>query len=345
MERSKIMTNNGINRMMLNILSSRLNEINDAHHMLLDALSDSLTDKKGSKRKVLAIFLTGSFGRNLATANSDLDLTLITKPSKYDYLTNTKISHQEIIHEDSTNEKLFDILPQVLNLTATDINPKNGLIMPIKTDQIKLTHLDAHIVSIQDYYKQLCQMDPNAFDMYYRGPDWINFKNTPKWIHQDQPANLIAELQAMPLKYKSTLNLSHMLAAMLGISGHLKPKNLKMVDTVKYFTNLAIDIVKFNYPDCKLPQLQLKHKDTPNYYHLFKEKATIVNVKYNAEEFMQAWIDEQERTLQDAQCDLNECINVLKQLQNIVNSDKELSNKQQKAQNIMTNIFLEYMNQ
>lgn len=230
---------------------------NEIYRMLIDSLSDCLIDKKGIKRKVLAVFLTGSFARNSATPASDLDLALIVRPSKYDYLTSTKISHQEVIHyKDGSNNELFEALPQALDLAATKIKLiRSGLFVPIQMNHISLRQLDIRIISVPDYYKQLRNMNPNIFDMYHRGPVWINFKNNPNWFDRDQSINLIAKLQSMPTKYKNVLNLPHLLAAILGISSHLKPQSLKMVDTVKSLTSLAISIVRLSYSNCELPKL------------------------------------------------------------------------------------------
>ncbi|TDN28604.1 hypothetical protein CEE75_12730 [Lactobacillus crispatus] len=63
----------------------------------------------------------------------------------------------------------------------------------------------------------------------------------------------------------------------------------------------------------------------------------------NPPESLEVFIDENKSAITDAQSELNECISALKQLQDIVNSDKDRLYKQQKAQNILTNIFLEYM--
>ena len=281
---------------------------NEVGRELIDSLPEYLTDKTNHKRKVLAVYLTGSFARQMATKDSDLDLALIVKPSKYDYLTAAKLDHQKVFARNEDNEILFDDLENLFNLNT------------------KLHHLDVRFISVPSFYEQLCKMDPNIFDIFSHGAHWFNAHSKTKWIYQDEFTNLVAKLQHMPLKYKNILNLPHFLSALLGISNNVQrrltknPNNdLKMVDTIKYFAKFTQGLMKSNYPNVQLPELTFSIEEL-NYYHLHHDTST-----------------------NSAISEINDCIAFFKECQQVISDDKELPIKQQKAQNVLTGICLEAM--
>ena len=94
---------------------------------------------------------------------------------------------------------------------------------------------------------------------------------------------------------------------------------LKMVDTIKYFVNQTKDLVENNVANVKSFEIKWLHNE-PNYYHLAK------SIKLN-----------NDQVYQDGKFELGQAINYL---DNAVIKDLSLIEKQRKAQNIVTNIFL-----
>lgn len=285
-------------------------------------LNVQLTDSNGGKRKIIALYLGGSFGRHLSTESSDLDLILVVKPTNYDYLTEAKINCQKIYSRGHTVVKSLDMLPND-NTELFDMLPDLSDLVKQQLNGQTLTHIDIKLVSMPNFYKQLLRMTPDFYDLYQRGAIWTNNK-----LSQNESENLVAKLEAIPNEYKSVLNLNTYTRSLLGISNsvlHHMDTQLKMVDTIKYFVNQTKDLVENNVANVKSFEIKWLHNE-PNYYHLAK------SIKLNSDQ-----------VYQDGKFELGQAINYLVVLHDAVIKDLSLTEKQRKVQNIVTNIFLSNM--
>lgn len=329
--------------------------MNKFFHDLLAMLAPNLTDQNGSRRKVYAVYLAGSFARHLATPDSDLDLTLIVKPSKYDYLTNAKFDKQIIFEKDEANKSFFESLPEKLKLTATVLDNYGYAPTLKEADSIRLTELDIRIVSAPSFYKQLMNMSPNAADLLLGKVLYLNVKRKQSLFCAALPSqsNLVAQLSHLNRTDKASLNLPKYLAALIGITSHAIKliekdplKHLKLADTVNYFANLTTDLLKALYPALNTPVFHSRHLTFPSYYHVMVSQlrsSVIVTTPERAKKIH----DMAEATLADltelSLRDLREELAFFKEAQSFVKRDSELVRRQAKAQNKLTNIFLNAM--
>lgn len=200
---------------------------------------------------------------------------------------------------------IFDQTKQIAQL-LTDLNLVNTK---------HLSKIDIRIISVQSFYKQLLQMSPDIFDMVYQKSIWLN---------QDLDYNVVKELEQVPDNIKSKINLSHYLDALLGIfnniSHHLD-KNTKMLDTIKYFTVQASKLILPNKKQSTTAWYQDLYMHTePNYYHTHQIAQASTELLTTA--------------------DLLKTRNQLEYLRDKINQDSNLKEKQQIAQALITNIFV-----
>lgn len=83
----------------------------------LDTQKDYLTAKNGHTRRVLGIYLSGSFGRKMSRSESDLDLIVLLKEDKYDWLTSANLQGQVKLRD----QDLLADIAQELHLPYTPL--------------------------------------------------------------------------------------------------------------------------------------------------------------------------------------------------------------------------------
>lgn len=188
------------------------------YHQLITELAPHLQDGMQHQRRVLAIYLSGSASRNMQNANSDLDLVILVKESKYDLLTNTKLIKQIKF----TNQT---ILQAICKQAGLKLSPKSA---------------DLKIIDLRYFYREISKMNPNIIDMVNHGPLYVRKIAKPDWIKQNKPNNLIADLKQ--IDYFS-LNQSTYLSAVLGMGNNMLKRLdnnhiIKEVDLINYFIKL-----------------------------------------------------------------------------------------------------------
>lgn len=188
------------------------------YHQLITELMPHLQDGMQHQRRVLAIYLSGSTSRNMQNANSDLDLVILVKESKYDLLTNTKLIKQIKF----TNQT---ILQAICKQSGLKLSPESA---------------DLKIINLRYFYREISKMNPNIIDMINHGPLYVRKTTKPDWIKQNKPNNLIANLKQ--IDYFSLNQLAY-LGAVLGMANsmlkHLDNDHMiKEVDLINYFIKL-----------------------------------------------------------------------------------------------------------
>lgn len=188
------------------------------YHQLINELTPHLQDGMQHQRRVLAVYLSGSASRNMQNANSDLDLVVLVKESKYDLLTNAKLVKQIKF----TNQT---ILQAICKQVGLKLSPKSA---------------DLKIIDLRYFYREISKMNPNIIDMVNRGPLYVRKTTKPDWIKQNKPSNLIANLKQ--IDYFSLNQLAY-LGALLGMANnmlkHLDNNHMiKEVDLINYFIKL-----------------------------------------------------------------------------------------------------------
>ena len=188
------------------------------YHQLITELAPHLQDGMQHQRRVLAVYLSGSASRNMQNANSDLDLVILVKESKYDLLTNTKLIKQIKF----TNQT---ILQAICKQTGLKLSPKSA---------------DLKIIDLRYFYREISKMNPNIIDMVNHGPLYVRKTTKPDWIKQNKPSNLITDLKQ--IDYFSLNQLAY-LGAILGMANnmlkHLDNDHMvKEVDLINYFIKL-----------------------------------------------------------------------------------------------------------
>ena len=188
------------------------------YHQLITELTPYLQDGMQHQRRVLAVYLSGSASRNMQNANSDLDLVILVKESRYDLLTNAKLVKQIKF----TNQT---ILQAICKQTGLKLSPKSA---------------DLKIINLRYFYREISKMNPNIIDMVNHGPLYIRKITKPDWIKQNKPNNLIANLKQ--IDYFSLNQLAY-LGAVLGMANnmlkHLDNDHMvKEVDLINYFIKL-----------------------------------------------------------------------------------------------------------
>ena len=188
------------------------------YHQLITELTPHLQDGMQHQRRVLAVYLSGSASRNMQNANSDLDLVILVKESKYDLLTNTKLVKQ-IKFTDQT------ILQAICKQAELKLSPESA---------------DLKIIDLRYFYREISKMNPNIIDMVNRGPLYARKTTKPDWIKQNKPSNLITDLKQ--IDYFSLNQLAY-LGAILGMANNMlkhldNGHMIKEVDLINYFINL-----------------------------------------------------------------------------------------------------------
>lgn len=188
------------------------------YHQLITELTPHLQDSMPHQRRVLAMYLSGSASRNMQNANSDLDLVILVKESKYDLLTNTKLIKQIKF----TNQT---ILQAICKQVGLKLSPKSA---------------DLKIIDLRYFYREISKMNPNIIDMINHGPLYVRKTTKPDWIKQNKPNNLIANLKQ--IDYFSLNQLAY-LGAVLGMANNMlkhldNDHMIKEVDLINYFIKL-----------------------------------------------------------------------------------------------------------
>lgn len=188
------------------------------YHQLINELTPHLQDGMQHQRRVLAIYLSGSASRNMQNANSDLDLVVLVKESKYDLLTNAKLVKQ-IKFTDQT------ILQAICKQAGIKLSPESA---------------DLKIINLRYFYREISKMNPNIIDMVNRGPLYVRKTTKPDWIKQNKPSNLIAD--SKQIDYFSLNQLAY-LGAVLGMANNMlkhldNDHMIKEVDLINYFIKL-----------------------------------------------------------------------------------------------------------
>ena len=174
-----------------------------------------LQDGMQHQRRVLAIYLSGSTSRNMQNANSDLDLIILVKESKYDLLTNAKLVKQIKFNNQT-------ILQAICKRSGLKLSPESA---------------DLKIIDLRYFYREISKMNPNIIDMVNRGPLYVRKTTKSDWI---KPNNLIANLKQ--IDYFSLNQLAY-LGAVLGMANNMlkhldNDHMIKEVDLINYFINL-----------------------------------------------------------------------------------------------------------
>lgn len=188
------------------------------YHQLITELAPHLQDGLQHQRRILAIYLTGSASRNMQSTNSDLDLVILVKESKYDLLTNAKLVKQIKFNNQT-------ILQAICKQAGLKLSPKSA---------------DLKIIDLRYFYHEISKMNPNIIDMINRGPLYARKITKPDWIKQSKPNNLIVNLKRIDY---FNLNQLAYLSAVLGMANnvlkHLDNDHMiKEVDLINYFIKL-----------------------------------------------------------------------------------------------------------
>ena len=188
------------------------------YHQLITELAPHLQDGMQHQRRVLAIYLSGSASRNMQNANSDLDLVVLVKESKYDLLTNVKLVKQIKF----TNQT---ILRAICKQSGLKLSPESA---------------DLKIINLRYFYREISKMNPNIIDMINHGPLYVRKATKPDWIKQNKPNNLIADLKQIDY---FNLNQLAYLGAVLGMANNMlkhldNDHMIKEVDLINYFIKL-----------------------------------------------------------------------------------------------------------
>ena len=188
------------------------------YHQLITELKPHLQDGMQHQRRVLAVYLSGSASRNMQNANSDLDLVILVKESKYDLLTNTKLIKQIKF----TNQT---ILQAICKQAGLNLLPESA---------------DLKIIDLRYFYREISKMNPNIIDMVNHGPLYVRKITKLDWIKQNKPNNLIADLKQ--IDYFSLNQLAY-LGAVLGMANNMlkhldNDHMIKEVDLINYFIKL-----------------------------------------------------------------------------------------------------------
>lgn len=188
------------------------------YHQLITELMPYLQDGMQHQRRVLAIYLSGSASRNMQNANSDLDLIILVKESKYDLLTNAKLVKQIKF----TNQTL---LQAICKQAGLKLSPESA---------------DLKIIDLRYFYREISKMNPNIIDMVNHGPLYVRKITKPDWIKQNKPNNLIANLKQ--INYFNLNQLAY-LGAVLGMANNMlkhmdNDHMIKEVDLINYFIKL-----------------------------------------------------------------------------------------------------------
>lgn len=188
------------------------------YHQLIIELTPYLQDDLQHQRRVLAIYSTGSASRNMQNANSDLDLVILVKESKYDLLTNAKLVKQIKFNNQA-------ILQAICKQAGLKLSPKSA---------------DLKIIDLRYFYREISKMNPNIIDMINHGPLYVRKITKPDWIKQNKPNNLIAGLKQIDC---FSLNQLAYLSAVLGMANKMLERlnndhMVKEVDLINYFIKL-----------------------------------------------------------------------------------------------------------
>ena len=188
------------------------------YHQLITELMPHLQDGMQHQRRVLAVYLSGSTSRNMQNANSDLDLIILVKESKYDLLTNAKLVKQIKF----TNQT---ILQEICKQSGLKLSPESA---------------DLKIIDLRYFYREISKMNPNIIDMVNRGPLYVRKTIKPDWIKQNKPSNLIVNLKQIDY---FNLNQLAYLGAVLGMANNMlkhldNDHMIKEVDLINYFIKL-----------------------------------------------------------------------------------------------------------
>ena len=188
------------------------------YHQLITELTPHLRDDMQHQRRVLAVYLSGSASRNMQNANSDLDLIVLVKESKYDLLTNAKLIKQIKFNNQT-------ILQAICKQAELKLSPKSA---------------DLKIIDLRYFYREISKMNPNIIDMISHGPLYVRKTTKPDLIKQNKPNNLITDLKQ--INYFSLNQLAY-LGAVLGMANnmlkHLDNDHMvKEVDLINYFIKL-----------------------------------------------------------------------------------------------------------
>ena len=188
------------------------------YHQLITELMPHLQDGMQHQRRVLAVYLSGSTSRNMQNANSDLDLVILVKESKYDLLTNAKLVKQIKFNNQT-------ILQAICKQAGIKLSPKSA---------------DLKIIDLRYFYREISKMNPNIIDMVNRGPLYVRKATKPDWVKQNKPNSLIADLKQ--IDYFSLNQLAY-LGALLGMANNMlkhldNDHMIKEVDLINYFIKL-----------------------------------------------------------------------------------------------------------
>ena len=188
------------------------------YHQLITELMPHLQDGMQHQRRVLAVYLSGSASRNMQNANSDLDLVILVKESRYDLLTNAKLVKQIKFNNQT-------ILQAICKQARLKLSPESA---------------DLKIINLRYFYREISKMNPNIIDMINHGPLYVRKITKPDLIKQNKPNNLIADLKQIDY---FNLNQLAYLGAVLGMANNmLKHLNndhmIKEVDLINYFIKL-----------------------------------------------------------------------------------------------------------
>lgn len=188
------------------------------YHQLIIELTPYLQDDLQHQRRVLAIYSTGSASRNMQNANSDLDLVILVKESKYDLLTNAKLVKQIKFNNQA-------ILQAICKQAGLKLSPKSA---------------DLKIIDLRYFYREISKMNPNIIDMINHGPLYVRKITKPDWIKQNKSNNLIAGLKQIDC---FSLNQLAYLSAVLGMANKMLERlnndhMVKEVDLINYFIKL-----------------------------------------------------------------------------------------------------------
>lgn len=290
-----------------------------------DSQKETLTAKNGHRRQVLGVYLSGSYGREMNRTNSDLDLIIIQKEDRYDWLTGANLNKSVKINDPIILDSLADALE-----------------LPIKyAGDVKFTPkvCDIKYMGLKDLWKLLIKMDPNTIDNVLRGPAYVPSPRIPEFVKEAsgkdiQPARqIIKNLNKIDLMH---LNQYGYIGATLGMANNIKKRldkdqNLKEVDLIRYFTELFISNTEWKDKISALAPARAN-------YHSALASVTLDDSNMQ--------IKRRQELLDNAEKDLDYLISILKDLELKivdVHLDQDYRKQQRKAQNTLTDLFMKNM--
>ena len=248
-----------------------------------------LHDGLGQTRKVVAVYMSGSFARGFANSNSDLDLIMLVHETPHDLLTDVKINCHDMTDDLTMRQDAKERLD--LKYVPREI--------------------DVKVVGIKFFYKELTKMNPTIIGAVKRGYVYAPMRggtahdDVSTYMYVAPKSEIPHMLDTKFINYFMLKQLGY-ISALLGMANNAQKKistssakadSYKMVDNINYFIKLIVPHISNNFA----PDFDLRHN-----YH--KEMS---NVTFDA---LGMQVERSKRLREDAVIDLDNEIKLLNKI-------------------------------